>query len=171
MTRRQAMQLTARAMDPPTVVFDRVARAAILWAEAQKSAAEAELATLNATGEFASDAIAKELKEVARMVESMRHDIASLGALVGAFIPLEIERLTAAPLAKQRSPQLAAIRRINEGREVTTEMRAEIVAIDKELAKEFPVKSHRHEEIDRRQGWKRGRARYIIEGPRKSKKK
>lgn len=95
-------------------------------------------------------------------------DILALYYLLGRLTAIEE---FVVPLAKERARQIVALERRNEGHEVTPDMRAQVIALDKELVAEFPFKSHRYEEIDRRKAWKRGRARYIIEGPRKSGKK
>jgi hypothetical protein len=75
------------------------------------------------------------------------------------------------PLVLQREAALKALKRINAGRSVTQDLRAQVLYVDKELSGRYPVKTHRYDEIDRRFKWKRGRARYIIEGPRKAKNK
>jgi hypothetical protein len=57
------------------------------------------------------------------------------------------------------------------GRKVTEDERNKVRELDTELRKQHPLKSCRYDAIDAELGFRRGRARYIIEGPRKSKKK
>ena len=77
------------------------------------------------------------------------------------------------PMADEHYKRLVALKEYNErrGYSVTDEDRRKVEALNATLEVEFPKKSPRFEEVDRIMGFRRGRARYILEGRRKAKPK
>lgn len=79
-------------------------------------------------------------------------------------------------LADARRQALKALRRVNAGREVQASERERLMRLSHELKGKFPKAAPRYREMARRlstpnKEYKEGRIRYIIEGPRKAKKK
>jgi len=79
-------------------------------------------------------------------------------------------------LADARRQALKALRRVNAGREVQPSERERLMRLSHELKPKFPKAAPRYREIARRLSTpkapiKESRVRYIIEGPRKAKKK
>ena len=108
--------------------------------------------------------------EAARKGGASKSDLLTIGMVLTVSLR-EMERARRIePLAATRHAAVEALKKINAGRSVTPELRSKVVALDTELAAEYPVKSPRYDEIDRRMGWRRGRTRYILEGPRKGKR-
>ena len=90
---------------------------------------------------------------------------------LGFDVKLSDALAEALPAARRRTAADQAIDIINAGKLVTPEERDAIVALDASLRERYPVKSHRYDAIDLQRNYRHGRARYILEGPRKRKKK
>lgn len=77
------------------------------------------------------------------------------------------------PMADVHYKRLLALKDYNErrGYSVSDEDRQAVEALNATLEAEFPKKSPRFEKIDKNLAFRSGRARYILEGPRKAKSK
>ena len=111
--------------------------------------------------------LAERVTAAAEKGGASEEDIQGLYYLLGKLWGAEE---VAVPLARQRAGQLAAIERRNAGRRITPQQRAQAKALDAELVADFPKPTPRHDEIDRRLGWPRGRARRALVEPRRSKR-
>jgi hypothetical protein len=88
-------------------------------------------------------------------------------------ITLEIVEKHIVPMADEQYKRRIALQLYNErhGYPVTDQDRERVEKLNLDLKRDFPKKSPRFEEIDKRLSFKRGRSRYILEGQRKAKTK